>query len=99
MTQSELKELEHMKVLLRKWWKIQFSTVGDSRISMEISTGGYLGSMCASVHLMERDSQERPGGLLKTVMFYLSTFHNPRHNENICNGCIAFINAHRTQNA
>jgi hypothetical protein len=98
MTQSELKELEHMKVLLRKWWKVQLSTVGDSRISMEISTGGYLGSMSASVFLMERDSPE-PGRPIKTVIFYLSTFQNPRHNENICNGCIAFINAHRTQNA
>lgn len=95
MTKSELTELQHIKLLLSKLQQLQMSTIFDPNLSITLETGCYLHSVRANVfvgHINEIDCSEK-----RLATFELHTWHNPRHNENICNGCIAFVNAHLTK--
>lgn len=94
MTQYELNELQHIKELLKRLQALQLSIVGEPAISMDIEMGGY--KHAVNIHVFLGDvndwsySSERN---LKT--FKLDTYNAPRLNEDICNGCIACVNAHR----
>lgn len=91
MTHEESIELQHMKKLFKKLQKLQFSTIGDSALSINLDSGGYLHSMNVYVHVNGANGKT---SLLKT--FSLATFLSYRENEDTCNACIEFVNAHRT---
>ena len=92
MTKRELAELQHIKQLFAKLQQLQMSTIFDPNLSITLETDCYLHSVRAHVfvgHINDIDYGEK-----RLATFELHTWHNPRHNENICNGCIAFVNAH-----
>lgn len=94
MTQIELNELQHIKELLKRLQETQLSIVGDPAISMDVEMGGYKHSVNIHVFLGDvNDWSYTSERELKT--FCLATYKNSRLNEDICNGCIAFVNAHR----
>lgn len=91
MTHEESTELQHMKKLFKKLQKLQFSTIGDSALSINLDSGGYLHSMNVYAHVNGADGKT---ALLE--VFRLATFLSYRENEDTCNACIEFVNAHRT---
>lgn len=91
MTQEESTELQHMKKLFGKLQKLQFSTIGDSALSIDLDSGGYLHSMNVYVRVNGAN-----GKTLLLKIFCLATFLSYRENEDTCNACIEFVNAHRT---
>lgn len=97
MTKSELTELQHIKLLLIKLQQLQMSTIFDPNLSITLETGCYHYSV--RVYVFVGNINEIAYGEKRVATFELSTWHNHRHNENICNGCIAFVDAHRTQKA
>lgn len=95
MTKSELHEMEHIKQLLAKLQTAQLTTFGDSSINMDIDTGGYKHSIHVTVYAGK--SVMSVGGFenARREEFVITPWQASRHNTNICNGCIAFVNAHR----
>lgn len=94
MTHEESIELQHMKKLFKKIQKLQFSTIGDPALSVSLGAGGYLHSISVFVHVSEEYSNGKALG-----SFTLAVFLSSKENEDACNACIAFVNAHRTLRA
>ena len=94
MTQEELSELQHIKELFKKLQELQYSTIGDPALSMELSTGGYLHSINVYVHVSGEYFEKN-----MLEIFTLAVFLPSKENKDACNACIAFVNAHRTLRA
>lgn len=94
MTQEELNELQHIKKLFKKLQELQYSTIGDPALSVHLDAGGYLHSVSIYVHVSEESSKKK-----MLEMFNLAVFLPSKENEDACNACITFVNAHRTLRA
>ena len=94
MTQEELSELQHVKELFKKLQELQYSTIGDPALSVSLGAGGYLHSISVFVHVSEEYSNGKALG-----SFALAVFLSSKENEDACNACIAFVNAHRALRA
>lgn len=94
MTQDELNELKHLKKLLKRLQALQLSIVGEPTISMDVEMGGYKHAI--NIHVFLGDVNDWGYTSEKNLRtFKLATYNAPRLNEDICNGCIACVNAHR----
>lgn len=94
MTKSELQEMEHIKQLLSRLQQMQLSVYGEPHMSVSLGVGGFRHSVDVYVHLYT-DVERVCCTDERVEMFSLSVWNASRLNEDICNGCIALVNAHR----
>lgn len=92
MNTKELKEMQHIAVILKRLQEVQRDLYAHPSLTMDIELGGYKHALNICVRIgVDFDSV---GPTERTEMFTIAPWQNYQYNEDICNGIIALVKAH-----
>ena len=92
MNENEEKEMLHIKELLKRLQELQLSLYGNGKVAMDLNMSTYRHGIDVTVWTNVDMYDVNDEKELKS--FSLRTWDKPKHNENICEGIIRYVQKH-----
>lgn len=92
MDENEMKEMLHIKELLKRLQELQLSLYGNGKVAMSIDMSTYRHGI--SVDVWTKVDMFAAYDEKELKSFSLRVWDKPKHNENICEGIIRYVQKH-----